>query len=91
MKEMTITDANGNQVNVSVIGMFRIPDLEKEYVMYSLMDDDVNNENAGVLLGEVVRDEDGNIQVLGILSEEKDVVVAYYNEIADQLGGDSNE
>lgn len=59
--------------------------------MYSLMDDDVNNENAGVLLGEVVRDEDGNIQVLGILSEEKDVVVAYYNEIADQLGGDSNE
>lgn len=91
MKEMRINDANGNQVNVSVIGMFRIPDLEKEYVMYSLMDDDVNNENAGVLLGEVVRDEDGNIQVLGILSEEKDVVVAYYNEIADQLGGDSNE
>lgn len=91
MKEMKICDANGNQINVSVIGMFRIPDLEKEYVMYSLMDDDVNNENAGVLLGEVVRDEDGNIQVLGILSEEKDVVVAYYNEIADQLGGDSNE
>lgn len=91
MKEMRINDANGNQINVSVIGMFRIPDLEKEYVMYSLMDDDVNNENAGVLLGEVVRDEDGNIQVLGILSEEKDVVVAYYNEIADQLGGDSNE
>ena len=91
MKEMKIYDANGNQINVSVIGMFRIPDLEKEYVMYSLMDDDVNNENAGVLLGEVVRDEDGNIQVLGILSEEKDVVVAYYNEIADQLGGDSNE
>lgn len=91
MKEMIINDANGNQVNVSVIGMFRIPDLEKEYVMYSLIDDDVNNENAGVLLGEVVRDEEGNIQVLGILSEEKDVVVAYYNEIADQLGGDSNE
>lgn len=91
MKEMRINDANGNQINVSVIGMFRIPDLEKEYVMYSLMDDDVNNENAGVLLGEVVRDEEGNIQVLGILSEENDVVVAYYNEIADQLGGDSNE
>lgn len=91
MKEMKINDANGNQINVSVIGMFRIPDLEKEYVMYSLMDDDVNNENAGVLFGEVVRDEEGNIQVLGILSEEKDVVLAYYNEIADQLGGDSNE
>lgn len=91
MKEMTITDVNGKKVNVSVIGMFRIPDLEKEYVIYSLMDDDVNNENGGALLGEVVYDENGNLQVLGILSEEKDVVVAYYNEISDQLGGDINE
>ena len=31
------------------------------------------------------------MQILGILPEEKDVVVAYYNEISTQLGEDDNE
>ena len=45
---------NGNFINVSVLGMFRIPDLEKQYIMYALEDDDPYNENGAVLLGEVI-------------------------------------
>lgn len=50
----------------------------------------INNDEGMVLLGEVVRD--GNdIQILDILSEEKEMVIACYNEILSQLGGKTNE
>ena len=82
---MKVKDQNGNFINVSVLGMFRIPDLEKQYIMYALEDDDPYNENGAVLLGEVIG-EGENMQIGGILPEEKDIVVAYYNEISEQVG-----
>lgn len=57
--------------------------------MYSLVDDETNDEGH-VILGEVVR-ENGDVQILGIESSEKDLVVAYYNEIETQLGGNIDE
>lgn len=90
MKEITIKDNDGNNLNISVIGFFRIPELEKEFVMYGLVDDDETKENGHVLLGEVIREED-NIRIEGIESEEKDLVVAYYNEVINQIGGNENE
>ena len=93
MKEVNtikVKDQNGNKVEVSMLGMFRIPDLEKQYIMYGLVDDDPYNENGGVLLGEVIG-EGENMQIVGILEEEKDLVVAYYNEISKQVGEDENE
>ena len=90
MKEITIKDNDGNNLNISVIGFFRIPELEKEFVMYGLVDDDETKENGHVLLGEVIREED-NIRIEGIDSEEKDLVVAYYNEVINQIGDEENE
>ena len=91
MEDFMIKDSDGDMMNISLIGSFRISELEKEYIMYSLVDDDENNENGHILLGEIVRGDDGNVQVLGILPEEKDLVVAYYNEISTQLGGEEDE
>jgi len=90
MNSLKIVDSNGNNIDVSIIGFFNVPELEKEYVMYGLMDDDSNNDDGHVMLGEVVRDGE-NIQILGILSDEKDLVVAYYNEISNQIGDEINE
>ena len=90
MKDIIFTDNNGRNLNISIIGFFRIPELEKEFVMYGLIDDDVTNENGEVLLGEVIREED-NIQIQGIESSEKDLVVAYYNEVINQIGGKKDE
>lgn len=87
MKEITYKDAEGNIMNVSLIGFFRIPDLEKEFIMYGLMDDDSTNENGYVMLGEVVKNENNEYQILGIDPNEKEMVLAYYNEISDQVGG----
>lgn len=87
MKDLRFKDSNGNILNVSPIGFFKIPDLEKEYIMYSLTDENPNNIYGNILLGEVNRIDDYNIIIEGILDSEKEMVVAYYNEISNQLGG----
>ena len=58
--------------------------------MYSIVDDNVEEDDCVILLGEVVR-EDDDVQILGIDENEKDLVVAYYNEIASQIGGSNDE
>ncbi len=90
LDKLNVRDENGNKVTVSVMGMFEIPDLEKKYVMYSILNEDDSISYGGVLLGELVG-EGEDLQVLGILPEEKDMVVAYYNEISTQLGEDDDE
>lgn len=90
MKDFNYVDSKGNVMNVSVMGFFRIPELEKEFIMYAFVDDDENNSDGRVLLGEVIR-ENSDMQILGIESSEKDLVVAYYNEVITQLGGNEDE
>ena len=90
MKEIIYKDKNGNNVTASVLGFFKIEELNKEFVMYSIVDDNVEEDDCVILLGEVVRDDD-DVQILGIDENEKDLVVAYYNEIASQIGGSNDE
>ena len=90
MKEIIYKDKNGNNVPASVLGFFKIEELNKEFVMYSIVDDNVEEDDCVILLGEVVR-EDDDVQILGIDENEKDLVVAYYNEIASQIGGSNDE
>lgn len=82
-----IRNDKGEIINISVIGTFGISDLNKEYIMYSMMDDNEDNSLGAVLLGEMIKKEN-EIQVVGIKDTEKDIVVAYYNEISKQLGGE---
>ena len=84
-----IVSENGDTIMVSILGAFRVETLNKEYAMYSLVNDNPDNENGAVLLGEVVR-EDDKVKVLDILEEEVDLVVAFYDEIANQIGGKNN-
>ena len=90
MKDIKYIDDSGKEITVSVIGYFRIKELEKEFIMYSLVDNDINDDSGHVILGEVVK-ENGVVQILGIESEERDMVLAYYNEISNQIGGSENE
>ena len=90
MKDIKYKDENGKEMTISLMGFFKVPELEKEFIMYSFTDNDINNDFGHVLLGEVVREND-EIQILGIESEEKELVVAYYNEVINQIGGTSDE
>lgn len=86
---MNFTDQNVNVLNIEAIKIFKIDELGKEYIIYSITDNDDNNPDGELAFGEVVRSDD-SVQVLGILPEEENIVLAYYNEIRNQLGG-SNE
>ena len=86
---MNFTDLNNKPMNIEAIKIFKIDELGKEYIIYSIMDNDDSNPEGEILFGEILRGDD-SIQVLGILPEEEDIVIAYYNEIKNQLGG-SNE
>lgn len=86
---MNFIDSNNNTINIEAIKIFKIDELGKEYIIYSIMDNDDSNPEGELLFGEIVRNDD-SIQVLGILPDEEDIVIAYYNEIKNQLGG-SNE
>ena len=85
MKDITYKNEEGNIITISVIGFFKVPELEKEFIMYSFTDDDSSKQNGLVLIGEIIKEED-NIQILGIDSNEKDLVLAYYNEVINQIG-----
>lgn len=90
MHSVQYKDENGNIMDISVVGDFFVPPLEKEFIMYSFMDKNVDNHDGYILLGEVVKD-GNNIQVLGIEEDEKNIVLEYYKEISNQLGDDDNE
>ena len=86
---MNFIDSNNNTINIEAIKIFKINELGKEYIIYSIIDNNDSNPEGELLFGEIVRNDD-SIQVLGILPDEEDIVIAYYNEIRNQLGG-SNE
>ncbi len=86
-KHITVSNEQGQNINISVIGTFRIPDLEKEFMMYSMVDENKDNNLGAVLLGEVIRDGD-NLEVIGVRDDERRMVVAFYNELSLQLGGE---
>lgn len=85
MPEITVKNQFNNNITISLIGTFKIPILEKEFIIYSLVDDNPDNLEGEIMLGEIIR-KNKSIQVVGIESEEKDLVVAFYNEISKQLG-----
>ena len=84
-KTLKVKDPKGGQLEVSVVGTFRVPDLNKQYIMYMIEAANHANDNAAVMLGEIIG-EGENMQIGGILKSEKEMVVAYYNEILNQLG-----
>lgn len=84
--KIVVKNANGVNINISVLGYFRIPDLNKEYVMYSMVDENPDNEYGAVLLGEVIKEDNVPVKILGIEENEQEMVMAYYNEVSSQLG-----
>ena len=56
-KELIVKDDNQNDIEISVLGEFKVDSLEKEYIMYSIISSDENIKDGRVLIGEVNRDE----------------------------------
>ena len=91
MREINYKNDDGKTINVSVMGYFRIAELEKEFIMYSQVDDDSCNDTGHILIGKVIKENDYDYKIVGVKSNEKDMVLAYYNEISEQVGGSKDE
>ena len=44
MKEITVKNQFNNDVTISLIGTFKIETLDKEYIIYSIVDDKMIND-----------------------------------------------
>ena len=84
LKEVVTKNDKGVDVKLSVVGEFKINELNKEFIIYSLVDEDDTNEDGHLLIGDVLREND-DVKDSGIKKSEKDLVMAYYNERASQI------
>ena len=88
MKDIKYKSPDGKLLNVSLLGSFKVEELNKEFVMYSFVNDDASDQYGKVLFGEIVRDDKG-VNVLGVSEDEIDVVLSYYNNLFNRLEGDN--
>lgn len=75
--EKVYINENGEQIKVEVILAFEVEELNKSYVAYTINDDD-SYETAVVLISEYNPETN---QLLSISFEDKDKVLAVYNDI----------
>lgn len=80
---------DGSYILVETLGFFEVPELEKEYVMHSILDDKENTEMGAIMISEVIKLDNGEVEIKDIEEDEIDLVMAFYNEIEKQVGGNS--
>lgn len=81
----TVTREDGTQVTIDIILGFDIPEYNKHYVAYTINDDGVS-EHVNVLLAEY----DGEYNIKSIPFEEREEVVAAYEE-AKRIAKEDNQ
>lgn len=74
---------NGKEIDVNVLGGFKIDELDKEYVICSYDDDETSNEALIVIL-QVENTESGQ-ELVSIPYEEKEMVMLFYQELKEKL------
>ena len=81
-----IIDENGNEVKINIIMQFRIEELNKEYVVFTIDDDGVS-ENVYINIAELDKIEKDEYQIKMIKESEKNMVLAFYDSIRDSIHG----
>ena len=74
---------NNKEIDVEVIGGFKIDELKKEYAL-CVYDDDKNSNNVMIAIMEI---EDDNL--VSISEDEKEIVLSFYESFKESiLGGE---
>ena len=82
--EKVYLNENGIEIKVEVILAFEVEELNKSYVAYTINDDD-SYETAIVLISEYNQE---NNQLLPIAFDDKEKVLAVYNDIKNMIFGE---
>ena len=73
----------GEEITIELLFNFEIKELNKNYVVYTLNDDDVS-EDVNVLISEMYY-EDKTPRIKSIDESEKEMVVLFYNNIKNSI------
>lgn len=73
----------GQSVMIDIIGQFKIDEVDREYVFYTL-NDDGTSEDVIILIAQIVM-EDGKAKIISIPEKEKNMVIAFFNNMKDSI------
>ncbi len=75
----------GEEVKVKLIMRFKVEELGKEYIVYTLNDDQKSEEVLTTIAG--IEEKDGKIELKLIPYEERNLVLSFYDHIRDTICG----
>ena len=81
--KVTVHDAEGNAINIKILATFRIEEIKKQYVIYTLNDDGVS-EDVTLLINEYVI-ENNQPKIVPIPKEEVNLVLTFYNNLRKNI------
>ena len=81
--KVTVHAAEGNVLNFEILATFRIEELTKQYVIYTLNDDGIS-EDVTLLINEYVV-ENEQPKIVPIPKEEVNLVLTFYNNLRNNI------
>lgn len=71
-------------ITVEALKIFDVKELNKKYVVYGIVDDNNENTKANLMIGELIEN-NGDYQVMGIKTEEKDIALSLFQSYLESL------
>lgn len=81
--KIKVQDVEGNEINIEIISTFRIEELNKQYVIYTVNDDGVSEE-VTLLINEYVMEND-QPKIIPIPKKEVNLVLTIYNNLRNNI------
>ena len=82
---LNVVNENGEEIKIDVIMQFRVEELNREYVVYTINDDGVSEDVYVNIAG--LEEKDGEYQLRLIPSKEKNMVLLFYDSLRDSICG----
>lgn len=86
VESITVINEVGQTVKINIIARFKIEEYDKEYLVYTVNDDGVSDDVIVFITGVV--EIDGRIELRLIPEEEKELVLAFYDNLRDSATGE---
>ena len=82
---LNVINEEGQEVKIDVIMRFKVEELGKEYIVYTV-NDDGKSENVTICIAGL-NDEDGHLSLRLIDESEKNLVLVFYDNLRDMICG----
>ena len=86
---INVINEEGQEVKIEIIMRFKVEELGKEYIVYTVDDDGVSETVPICIAG--INDEGGKLSLRLIDESEKNMVLVFYDNLRDMICGNRNE